>query len=148
MTVVRSDRVLVPLDAVTSRRLGHVRSTETGIERHFRKNLWQTGVRYRLDNSHLPGRPDLTNRGARVAVFIDGCFWHGHVRCYRKPRHNADYWKQKIARNRRRRIVVKRQLQERGWLVLEFWGCEVKKDVEAIVSKTRDIIRRRQGTSL
>lgn len=73
----------------------------------------------------LPGKPDFAWRKERVAVFVDGCFWHGCPRCYRAPRHNAAFWKAKIESNQRRDRRVSRQLRRMDWRVLRIWECRV-----------------------
>ena len=75
---------------------------------------------------HIFGLPDFAFPKARVALFIDGCFWHGCPRCYHAPRSSQVYWKAKIARNRDRDQAVNRQLRARGWKVLRIWECELK----------------------
>lgn len=69
----------------------------------------------------LPGKPDFIFAAGRVAVFVDGCFWHGCPRCYQRPRSNAYYWEQKIAANRARDRRVRRSLRAAGWIVISFW---------------------------
>lgn len=73
----------------------------------------------------LPGKPDFAWRKEKVAVFVDGCFWHGCPRCYRAPRHNAAFWKAKVGGNRRRDRRADRQLRAMGWRVLRIWECRV-----------------------
>ncbi|HPE13915.1 MAG: DNA mismatch endonuclease Vsr [Gemmatimonadetes bacterium] len=73
----------------------------------------------------LPGRPDFAWPKERVAVFVDGCFWHGCPKCYRPPKHNAAFWREKIETNRRRDRRVARQLRADGWSVLRIWECKV-----------------------
>lgn len=73
----------------------------------------------------LPGKPDFAWRKEKVAVFVDGCFWHGCPRCYRAPRHNAAFWKAKVEGNRRRDRRADRQLRAMGWRVLRIWECRV-----------------------
>src|SRR5437870_2457167 len=72
-------------------------------------------------HAHLPGRPDFVFRARRVAVFIDGCFWHGCPRCYRMPEDNRPYWKAKVLHNRRRDQRNTRRLRAGGWRVLRIW---------------------------
>jgi DNA mismatch endonuclease, patch repair protein len=71
----------------------------------------------------LPGRPDFIFRKERVAVFVDGCFWHGCPVHYRKPKTSARFWSEKIEANRRRDVRVTRALRKLGWRVLRFWEC-------------------------
>lgn len=69
----------------------------------------------------LPGRPDFAFRAERLAIFLDGCFWHGCPRCYRLPQDNRSYWRQKVLGNRRRDRRHSRELRSLGWRVLRVW---------------------------
>ena len=104
-----------------SEQMARVRSRNTATEMAFRKLLWARGLRYRL-YAPLPGTPDLVFRRARVAVFIDGCFWHGCPRHYRKPAANAEFWQSKLQRNVERDRRVNRKLRTQGWRVVRVWG--------------------------
>jgi len=86
------------------------------------------GYRYRLHDKRLPGKPDLVFSRRRKAVFVNGCFWHGHENCrYGKlPKSRLDFWKPKIDRNRQRDVENLRRLEDEGWSVLTVWQCEVK----------------------
>jgi DNA mismatch endonuclease (patch repair protein) len=77
---------------------------------------------------HLPlfGRPDFAFPKSRVALFIDGCFWHGCPRCYQAPKSSAAFWRRKLAKNRERDKEVSKQLRKRGWKVLRVWECQLK----------------------
>ena len=75
----------------------------------------------------LPGRPDFAFRKERVAVFVDGCFWHRCPRCYRPPKSSQDYWVAKIARNVKRDAESTKRLKEKGWKVARVWECRLKK---------------------
>lgn len=74
----------------------------------------------------LFGKPDFVFRAARVCVFVDGCFWHGCPRCYRRPESNREYWDVKLRRNRARDRVVRRTLTAAGWTVVRVWEHELK----------------------
>jgi DNA mismatch endonuclease (patch repair protein) len=74
----------------------------------------------------LLGKPDFVFPKARLAIFVDGCFWHGCPRCYRAPASNAPFWRLKFERNRMRDLKVKKELRKRGCIVLRFWECELK----------------------
>jgi DNA mismatch endonuclease, patch repair protein len=76
-------------------------------------------------HQRLPGQSDFVFHRERLAVFVDGCFWHGCPRHLRMPRSNEDYWRQKIARNHRRDELVTRALRRKGWRVLRIWGHEL-----------------------
>jgi DNA mismatch endonuclease (patch repair protein) len=77
---------------------------------------------------HFPvfGRPDFAFPKSRVALFIDGCFWHGCPRCYKAPKSSAAFWRQKLSKNRKRDRQVSRQLRKDGWKVVRVWECRLK----------------------
>ncbi len=101
-------------------------AAELALRRLLRALGW--GRRYRLNRRDLPGTPDLVVPSARLAVFVHGCFWHGHDcrRGARPPKQNADYWAVKIARNRARDAQVRAKLVAQGWRPLVVWECELK----------------------
>lgn len=107
-----------------------VKSSDTGPERVVRAAVRQLGYarRYRLNGAHLPGKPDLVFTSMRKAVFVHGCFWHGHdcKRGARQPKDNARYWSEKIARNRARDAASLKALKADGWSALVVWECETK----------------------
>lgn len=116
-------------DPRTSARMRLVRLRDTPAELAVRKWLWQNRLRFTTKNGDLPGSPDVANRSKRWAVFVHGCFWHGHENCKRatKPKRNAEFWKNKFANNKRRDAAKARALQERGFKVITVWECEVRK---------------------
>ncbi|HAS95461.1 TPA: very short patch repair endonuclease, partial [Candidatus Wolfebacteria bacterium] len=88
----------------------------------------------------LTGSPDFIFRDKKVAVFIDGCFWHGCPRCYVKPKSNVEYWSDKIKRNRARGREVNRKLQQLGWTALRFWEHSFKRP-QYIVNRIIRLLR-------
>lgn len=82
---------------------------------------------WRRHYSGLPGKPDFVFREQRIAVFIDGCFWHGCPTCYREPVNNRTFWKEKLRRNRLRDREVSRDIRRRGWKVFRIWECHLVK---------------------
>lgn len=117
-----------------------VRRTGTAPELKLRKALWAAGVRgWRCDFSKAPGRPDLAWPKRRVAVFVDGAFWHGHPSRH-KPGRSGTYWDEKIAVNVERDRRVVRELEELGWAVERFWDFEVEKQVGGVISKIRRLL--------
>jgi DNA mismatch endonuclease (patch repair protein) len=86
----------------------------------------QNGVTGWRRNRPIVGKPDFVFPKAKVAVFVDGCFWHGCPKCYRAPKSNVPYWRLKIERNRKRDLKVNRELRKRGWVVLRFWECRLQ----------------------
>lgn len=107
-----------------------VRSKDTSPELKVRKALTAMGLRYRLHRRDLPGSPDIVMPGRRLAIFIHGCFWHGHdcPRGARVPKSNQDYWLAKIGRNRERDNRNAEALAAQGWKVLVLWECEMRTD--------------------
>lgn len=93
-----------------------------------RRTLHALGYRYRLHGKELPGKPDLVFASRRAAIFVHGCFWHGHdcARGAREPKTNTAYWRAKIARNRARDEANAAALAASGWRVLILWECELK----------------------
>ncbi|KAK0341721.1 hypothetical protein LTR94_025246, partial [Friedmanniomyces endolithicus] len=100
-----------------------VKGADTAPELAVRKVLRAAGIGYRLGGLGLPGRPDVTMKGRRVALFVHGCFWHGHScsRGARVPKINADYWTAKIDRNRARDERSRTALEALGWRVVTVW---------------------------
>lgn len=105
-----------------------VKARDTGPEMKVRALLRSLGHRYRLDARDLPGRPDIVFRGRRKAIFVHGCFWHGHdcVRGARAPKANAAYWSAKITRNRTRDAASLSALASDNWSSLVVWECTLR----------------------
>ncbi len=103
-----------------------IRSKDTGPEMAVRRMLHALGYRYVLHDRQLPGRPDLAFKARRKAIFINGCFWHGHD-CPRgfKPKSNVEFWAEKLKRNRARDKANALELRRLGWKVLTVWECSV-----------------------
>jgi DNA mismatch endonuclease (patch repair protein) len=111
-----------------SRLMSKIRGKDTKPELVFRKALWATGVRYRLNVRKLPGSPDVVLNRFKIAIFIDGDFWHGHKWEERKVRlkSNRDFWIDKIEKNMERDIRNNSDLYDLGFRVFRFWEHEVK----------------------
>ena len=119
------------VDAATrSRIMASVRSKNTKPEMRVRKTAHRIGYRYRLHRKDLPGKPDLAFPSRRIALFVHGCFWHGHPckRGDRMPATNVDYWREKIARNQRRDTANRLLLRELGWTPVVVWECQTLDD--------------------
>jgi len=108
------------------------RGTDTGPELILRKALWAANLRYRL-KTKLLGKPDVVYPGARVAVFVDGCFWHGCPVHYQAPADNSDRWRKKIIATKERDEQVNQKLRDDGWEVLRFWEHSVKANTDECV---------------
>lgn len=124
-----------------SRVMRAVKASNTQPEVLVRRLLHRMGYRYRLHLPDLPGKPDIVFPGRRKVIFVHGCFWHGHgcARGNRQPKHNAEYWQAKIARNEARDKKHINTLTEAGWNVLVLWECELKKE-DFFIAKMSDFL--------
>jgi DNA mismatch endonuclease (patch repair protein) len=111
-----------------SRVMQTVKSKDTKPEMIVRRLAHALGYRFRLHRKDLPGSPDLVFVGRKKAIFVHGCFWHGHdcKRGSRQPKTNANYWRAKIGRNVSRDAANLRALDDQGWRALVIWECEMK----------------------
>ena len=118
-----------------------VKSRDTGPERAVRALLRRFAPGYRLHRKDAPGNPGIAYIGRKQAIFVHGCFWHGHdcARGARAPKANADYWRAKIERNRVRDKAHGEKLEALGWRALIVWECELK-DESALEKKLRDFL--------
>ena len=114
--------------------MSQVKSKDTDIERYVRSELHKKGYRFRKHVKNLPGKPDIVFLKDKLAVFIDGDFWHG----YRFPawEHTvSDFWKKKIGKNRERDQKNFKKLRKMGWKVIRIWQHEIKKDIDSTIKK-------------
>ncbi len=120
-------------DAARSAIMRAVKSADTRPEMFVRRMIHALGFRYRLHRRDMPGSPDLAFPARRKAIFVHGCFWHGHdcKRGARQPKANAEYWSAKIARNRARDAAAIEALTALGWSSFVIWECETAKSVSA-----------------
>lgn len=115
-----------------------VKGSGTGPELTVRRLIWRLGGRYRLNRADLPGKPDIVLPGRKLAIFVNGCFWHGHdcARGARVPKTNRDYWLAKVARNRARDGAVGEALAAAGWRRETIWECALK-DPERLEARVK-----------
>jgi DNA mismatch endonuclease (patch repair protein) len=108
--------------------MARVKGRDTAPEMTVRRLLRRLGAGYRLHRRDLPGSPDIVLAGRRLAIFVHGCFWHGHdcARGARTPKANRDYWVGKVGRNRARDAATHAALERLGWRVITIWECELK----------------------
>ena len=128
--------------------MSRIRSKDTTPEKRVREWLWNHGYRYRLCVKGVPGKPDIVMRKYRTAIFVNGCFWHGHgvelivkseelivksgdievenSKCCKIPKTNRDFWVEKIRRNQKRDQKNYEILSENGWQVIVLWECQLK----------------------
>jgi len=114
---------------IRSYNMSKIRGKDTKPEMLVRKFLFSKGLRYRLHVKKLPGTPDLVFAKKKTAVFINGCFWHGHTNCkyFVIPKSRTDWWKEKISRNAFNDEKHIKQLEDAGWKVINVWECDLKK---------------------
>ena len=119
---------------VRSRIMSRIRSKNTKPEMAVRRALWRRGLRYRVHSRAVLGTPDISNRRRRLAVFVDGCFWHGCPQCYSEPKTNVAFWREKVRKNRLRREAVRAGLEAQGFQVVEIWEHEAG-DADTVTGK-------------
>lgn len=122
--------------------MSQIRGKNTKPEIYLRRALSTIGLRYRLKNA-LPGKPDIVFPATRIAVFIDGCFWHGCLRHSVRPKTNRKFWDTKIKANKKRDENVNKLLKKSGWRVIRIWEHEIKENMERCVSKIRICLLKR-----
>jgi DNA mismatch endonuclease (patch repair protein) len=115
-----------------------IRTRDTAPELALRRALWAAGVRgWRCNRKDLPGRPDLAFSRAKLAVFVDGAFWHGHPSKF-QPGKSGQFWDEKIRRNQARDRAVDDELARRGWRVMRVWDFEIDREIDATVTRVVD----------
>jgi len=124
-----------------SRLMSRVHHNNTAPEMMLRRALWSSGHRYRLKTSpKLPGSPDLLFPRTKIAIFVDGCFWHGCPIHGTQPKTNVVFWQKKIARNRERDVQVDEKLMLLGWHVVRLWQHEIEQDISGCVAQITRLI--------
>ena len=129
------------MDVLTKRQrhknMSHIRAKDTKPERLLRLALWHRGIRYRKNYQKLTGKPDIVLTRYRIAVFVDGDFWHGRGH-EQDPggqvATNREFWQRKIGRNVERDREVNDALLAAGWLVLRFWESDIRRDVDGVLN--------------
>ena len=125
------------MDPVRSATMARIRGRDTGPEIILRKALWADGHRYRVHYKTPAGRPDIVFPGRRLAVFVDGCFWHGCTDHYVRPQSRTGFWDQKLRSNVERDRRQTLRLEDGGWRVLRFWEHDVHTDLQSVVEAVR-----------
>ena len=133
---IRDGRSPTPSNDSVSKVMRANRRKNTGPEITLRRALREAGLSgYRLQWK-VPGRPDIAYPGRKVAIFVNGCFWHMCPRCdLPLPRSNRDYWIPKLRRNKERDSEKREALEETGWTVITVWECEIRTEIEAVVGR-------------
>ncbi|MBN1126343.1 MAG: DNA mismatch endonuclease Vsr [Sedimentisphaerales bacterium] len=126
--------------------MSRVKNRRTKPEEIVADILKSLGTRYRRNVKRLPGQPDFVIHSAQTAIFVNGCFWHGHRNCVRAklPATNRSFWEHKINKNKRRDRRVRRLLRQQGWKTLTIWQCRLRR-VEQIKQRLIRALSKRTG---
>lgn len=133
--------------ATRSRNMSRIRSRgNLTTEKRFRAFLVRSGISgWQLQGTLLPGCPDFIFPRQRIAVFVDGCFWHGCPRCGHRPKSNHRYWFNKLTRNRKQDIKVSCEIRKHGWDVIRIWEHEIRQDPSHAISRVQSLLRKIAG---
>ncbi len=115
--------------------MSRIRGKDTKAELAFRKMLFSEGIRYRLHYPIEGSRPDVAIPSKKIAIFIDGCFWHKCPKCFRPPKSRESYWTPKIQKNLERDIRIRAMLRAKGWKVIRVWEHEVNKKPQKAIKR-------------
>jgi len=120
--------------------MSKIRNKDTKPELIVRKILTEKGIRYRLHKKELPGKPDVVIIRKRIAIFVNGCFWHQHKGCKKSvsPKTNKTYWRKKLKGNVETQKRNIKELKKAGWKIIIIWECETKKE-ERVEEKLKNI---------
>lgn len=121
--------------------MSRIRGKDTSPEIKIRKLLFSKGIRGYRVNYKLTGKPDIVFPGKKVAVFIDGCFWHKCPIHFQEPDTRKEFWLDKINRNVERDQIVNLKLKEAGWRILRIWEHQVRENPDLVVSEIIDILK-------
>ncbi len=143
---IRDGRAPIPESENTSKVMSAIRAKHTKPELALRKALRKLGISgYRLHWKKVPGRPDITYPGSKVAIFVNGCFWHRCPYCNPPlPKSHTDFWIKKFEKNKERDLAKIHAIEAEGWKVFVFWECEIRKDVTECAKKVTAFIDRRR----
>lgn len=117
--------------------MARVKGKNTSPERMLRSALWEAGLRYRLNYKVPAGRPDIVFPGPKVAVTVDGCFWHGCPAHYSRPRSREEFWAEKLAANTERDSRLTLRLESLGWIMVRVWEHEIFTQLDEVVEIVR-----------
>lgn len=142
-TYKRDKRSPEPKNSTVSKVMSSIKSVNSKPELLLRKNLFNMGLRgYRKNYKELPGKPDIVYTKQKLAIFINGCYWHGCEICgWSPPKHNTEFWIDKINKNRQRDIAKKEKLESLGYTVMTVWEHEIKKNIKEVLFKIYNALR-------
>lgn len=143
-TYLRDGRAPLPKNEVISRVMSANKSKNTAPEKLLRKELWRENLRgFRLHYKNIPGRPDIVFTKNKLAVFVNGCFWHRCPNCQLPlPKSNSDFWEEKFEKNTIRDKMKIDLLKKEGWEVIVIWECQIKENINKSILEIKKIISR------
>ncbi|MFZ3099870.1 MAG: very short patch repair endonuclease [Minisyncoccales bacterium] len=138
---LRDGRAPIPKNEKTSRLMSANKGKNTIPEKTLSKALWNSGLRGYLKNyGEVPGKPDIAFKKERIAIFVNGCFWHNCPKCdFPLPKTNRTFWRKKFTLNKRRDAIKIKELHQIGWKTLIIWECEIKQCTDCIVKKISEL---------
>ena len=138
----RDKRSPKPLNEYTSRVMSANKAKNTKPEITLRKALWSEGYKgYRLNWKRAPGRPDIAYPGKKIAIFVNGCYWHRCPKCdLPLPKTNTEFWEDKFDKNVKRDKKKKDELLSLDWIVLVFWECDIKSNISNSIQKIKKVL--------
>ena len=145
---IRDGRAPIPVNESTSEIMSSIKDRNTKPELILRKPLWNNGVKgYRLHWKKLPGKPDIAFPGKKLAIFVNGCFWHRCPYCNPPvPKSNTDFWTTKFQKNIERDQRKISQLKVAGWTSMIIWECQLKSNCKEYMEKIKMKIRSNRVT--
>lgn len=147
---LRDKRSPAPLNETTSRVMSANKAKNTSPELVVRKKLCEDGMRgYRLHMKNLPGRPDIAYTKKKIAIFINGCFWHRCPYCnYSLPKHNTEFWNTKFSANIIRDTQKIDLLHQAGWKVVILWECQIMDNLNNCIEQIRSMLSNKSGNDI
>jgi len=141
---IRDGRAPIPEKESTSRVMSANKAKNTKPELILRRTLFKNGLRgYRIHWNRLPGHPDIAFTKKKIAIFVNGCFWHRCPYCAPSyPKSNQDFWENKFRENKARDEKKKTMLEQMGWKVFVFWECQIKADPMSVANNLKKYIKR------
>lgn len=126
--------------------MSRIQGRNTKPEVRLRSLLHQAGLRFRIHQADLPGKPDIVLSKYRTVIFVNGCFWHRHEGCRycTTPKARADFWAKKFSDTIQRDHIKREQLEKAGWRVFTIWECELRYDPEAMVGRLVEEIKQKE----
>lgn len=122
--------------------MSHIKGKNTSLEILVRKKLFADGFRYKINDSSLPGKPDIVLPKYHTVIFVNGCFWHRHnCKLATIPKTNTEYWINKFKKNEENDEKNYRLLRNYGWHVIVVWECEIKEDIDKLISTIEEELR-------